>query len=144
MKPEFVRPIAICVFRKDDSIFAFEGYDTPTDQIFYRPLGGSIEFGELSAQTIVRELREEIGAEILNLCYLGTLENIFSHEGARGHEIVQVYAADFADPAFHARDSLIGFEDNGMPFTARWVPLADFRAGTYPLYPNGLLELLDQ
>ena len=35
-------------------------------QIFYRPLGGVIEFGERGAETVARELKEEIGADVLH------------------------------------------------------------------------------
>ena len=57
------------------------------------PWGGTIEFGERSEQTAIRELREEreeIGAEIKSLRLLGTLENIFTLDGNTGHEIVMV------------------------------------------------------
>lgn len=36
---------------------------------YYRPLGGTIEFGERSADTVVREFREELGAEVTVVRY---------------------------------------------------------------------------
>ena len=63
MKPNRVRAIAICLFRRGDKILALEGYDEVKRQTFYRPLGGTIEFGEHSSQTVVRELREELSIE---------------------------------------------------------------------------------
>jgi 8-oxo-dGTP pyrophosphatase MutT (NUDIX family) len=142
MKPGKVRAIAICVLQRKEAIFVFEGYDTLKGETFYRPLGGTIEFGEHSAQAVRRELREEIGAELTNLRYLGALENIFIHEGQTGHEIVLVYAADFADASLYERALVMGQEDDGAPFKALWVPLADFAEGKFPLYPDGLLEML--
>ena len=50
------------------------------DETFYRPIGGRIEFGERGAETVAREIREEINAEVANLVYLGALENIFTYE----------------------------------------------------------------
>ena len=41
-----IRPVALCVFHHDKRILVFEGYDKAKDEIFYRPLGGGIEFGE--------------------------------------------------------------------------------------------------
>jgi hypothetical protein len=41
-----IRPIALCVFHNNNRILVFEGYDKAKDEIFYRPLGGGIEFGE--------------------------------------------------------------------------------------------------
>lgn len=144
MKPGKVRPLALCVFRRDDQIFVAEGYDAVKDQVFYRPLGGRIEFGEYSADTIVRELREEIGAEVTALRYLGTLENIFTYNGEGGHEIVLVYDGVFLDDYFYAQTVVEGHDDDQVLFRAYWIRLADFRsADAPPLYPDGLLALLD-
>lgn len=137
-----MRAISICILRKEDSIFVFEGRDEGKDETFYRPLGGTIEFGEYSVDTVQREFREEIGAELTNLRYLGTLENIFVHEGEPGHEIVVVYEAEFADRKIYDQDCLTGYEDNGKPFKALWKPMEQFRKLEAPLYPDGLLQLL--
>jgi NADH pyrophosphatase NudC (nudix superfamily) len=59
-----IRPLAICVFRREDRILVAEGFDPVKQEHFYRPLGGGIEFGENSVETISREIREEINAEI--------------------------------------------------------------------------------
>lgn len=146
MSKQKIRPLAICVFRDDERIFVAEGHDPPKQQTFYRPLGGRIEFGERSDQTIVRELREEIGAEVSNLLYLGTLENIFTFNGEMGHEIVLVYDGKFVDKTIYARDGLEGHEDDAEmgAFRAVWKSLSFFREGHAPLYPDGLLELLDE
>ena len=144
MRPGIVRAIAICIFRKEDSIFVFEGRDERKDEKFYRPLGGTIEFGEYSFEAVRRELREEIGAGIENLRFLGVLENIFTYEGALGHEIVLIYEAEFSDRTIYDRDSVVGYEDNGKPFRAMWKPLEQFRTSQSPLYPEGLLQLLEE
>ena len=143
MTAQKIRPIAIGIFRKADSILVYEGYDPRKDQTFYRPLGGGIDFGEHSQDTLIREIREELGAEIANVCYLGTLENIFVYDGQPGHEFVAVYGATFADPGFYEGDELIGYEDTGIAFRAVWKLLDTFRQGGAPLYPEGLLALLE-
>ena len=74
--------------------------------------------------------------------YIQTLENIFICDGETGHEIVIVYEGEFADKTFYNKDVVILTEDNGEKLKAMWMPLADFRARKFPLYPNGLLELL--
>jgi len=86
-----IRALAICIFRQDDAILVIEAFDSVKREVFYRPLGGGIEFGEASAAAVARELREEVGAEVCELRYLGTLENLFMYGGAHGHEIVQVH-----------------------------------------------------
>ena len=142
MRPNKVRCIAICLFQKDGRIFVAEGYDSVKQQYFYRPLGGTIEFGELSEQTIIRELQEEIGAKVINTRYLTTLENIFTYQGEQGHEIILVYSGDFADKSIYKASQLEGHEDSGEIFIAKWKLLADFGDGQTPLYPTGLLEYL--
>lgn len=142
MDSRHIRPIALCVIRYDDAVFVFEGYDPLKDQTFYRPLGGGIEFGETSEQAIRREMREEIDAELVNLQYWRTLENIFTYNGRAGHEIVLLYKGEFADPSFYDQPAITGHEDNGEPFKALWKPIADFGNGRSLLYPDGLLELL--
>jgi 8-oxo-dGTP pyrophosphatase MutT (NUDIX family) len=142
MRPGKVRAIAICAIRSGDKLFVFEGRDSVKGETFYRPLGGTIEFGEYSAQTVMRELYEEIDAEITNLLYLGALENIFTHEDMPWHEIIMVYQGDFADTAMYNREVVMGREDDGGQFKALWMPVEEFSSGKYPLYPTGLLELL--
>ena len=142
MKPGNIRPIAVCVIRRENSIFVFEGEDKEKGETFYRPLGGTIEFGECSIDTVRRELHEEIGEEIRNIHYLGMLENVFRYEGEIGHEIVIIFEADFASKAIYEKDQVIGYEDNGKPFKAVWKPIEYFANSNAPLYPDGLLRLL--
>src|SRR5919108_3418432 len=137
MKPPRIRPIAIGVFRRDGRIFVAEGYDPSKGETFYRPLGGSIAFGEHGQEAVMREMREEINAEVINLRYLGTLENIFTYDGRPGHEIVLVYEGDFADQAIYKKSMVIGKGEGGDSFKALWKPLSDFTGDTLahtPLY----------
>ncbi len=151
MKPNKVRAIAICLFRRGDKILVAEGYDEVKREVFYRPLGGTIEFGEYSAQTIAREMREELGAQVADVRYLFTLENVFTYNGQQGHEIVLVCEGAFADESLYRREHLDVAADGGQPGVARWMPLdafasgkplVAFASGTPPLYPSGLLEKL--
>ena len=139
-----IRPLAICVFRRGDKIFVARGYDSHKEQTFYRPIGGKIEFGERGRETVIREVREEIGAEVLDLAYLGMLENIFRFEGKPGHEIVLIYDGKFRDPALNQDDlKIIGRDDGEILYEGSWKTLGFFRgASAPPLYPAGLLALL--
>ncbi len=141
-----IRPLALCVFRRADKIFVARGYDSQKGQTFYRPIGGRIEFGERGRETVIREVREEIGAEVLDLEYLGALENIFRFEGKPGHEIVLIYDGKFRDPALNRDDlSIEGSDDGEILYEGSWKPLGFFRgAGAPPLYPAGLLALLER
>lgn len=138
-----IRPLAICVFSHQDKILVFEGYDPAKDEIFYRPLGGGIEFGEHSIDTIHRELMEEIGAKVKELVYLGTLENIFTFNETPGHEIVQVYDGTLVESRLYEQALIQGHEDEAdETMKVLWKSLDEFGPGNSILYPDGLLELL--
>ncbi|MGE5264695.1 MAG: NUDIX hydrolase [Acidobacteriota bacterium] len=136
-----IRALALGVFRRGDAILVGEGYDPIKDQIFYRPLGGGIEFGEHSLVALHREMQEEIGAEIKNARLLGTVENIFVFNGVPGHEIIQIYEAEFVDESFYAQASFV-VNEGPLIGKALWMSLGDFQNGATPLYPDGLLSLL--
>jgi 8-oxo-dGTP pyrophosphatase MutT (NUDIX family) len=141
-----IRPLAICIFRNRDCILVAEGYDPVKMQTFYRPLGGGIEFGERSEETICREVMEEIGVEVAqgSLKYLGAVENIFTFNGTQGHEIVLVYDGLLKDTELYDKAVIMGEEvDIGESFTAMWKCLDEFGIGKSILYPTGLREMLE-
>ncbi len=140
-----IRPLAICVFRNKDRILVAEGYDPIKGETFYRPLGGGIEFGERSEETICRELMEEIGVELkqYTLKYLGAVENIFTFNGVPGHEIVLVYDGALEDSGQYDQAVIVGKEANGEEIRAMWKSLDEFGAGKSILYPEGLKEMLE-
>ncbi len=94
-----IRTIVLGIFLHEGRLLVFRGDDPSRGVVFYRPLGGGIEFGERSTDAFTREMREELGAEVTDIRYLGMIENIFSHLGKQGHEIVLLYAARLADPS---------------------------------------------
>jgi 8-oxo-dGTP pyrophosphatase MutT (NUDIX family) len=130
------------VFHNNNRILVFEGYDKAKDEIFYRPLGGGIEFGEKSEEAVRRELKEELNVEIANLRYLGMLENIYTFNGGSYHEVVMVYDGTLVESGLYERDMILGKEANGDDIRAMWKALDEFKERKFILYPPGLLELL--
>ena len=141
MKKNKIRPLALCVFRHQNKILVSEGFDPTKNQTFYRPLGGGIEFGERSVEAARREIKEELNAEVTDLKYLGTLENIFVFDGNPGHEIVQIYDGKFVNAEFYEKTEFFGYEEGDGKFKVLWKNLGEFNS-KIPLYPDGLLELL--
>ncbi|MBM3127075.1 MAG: NUDIX domain-containing protein [Chloroflexi bacterium] len=140
---EKIRVIALAVFRRDDEILVNEWYDSVKRETFYRPPGGGVEFGERVIDTLRREMREELGAEIRDVRLLQVTENLFVRNGKLGHEIVWIHDAAFVDPAFYARDEFL-IDENGTRGRAVWKSLREFERGVASLYPDGLVELLKQ
>ena len=143
-KKKRIRPLAICVFRHNNHILVAEGYDSVKGEYFYRPLGGGIEFGEPSVETICRELMEEINAEVdrQSLKYLGTVENIFHFNGTASHEIVMIYDGVLKDSRLYEQTMILGREADGEEVQAVWKSVDEFGEGKSILYPTGLIEML--
>ncbi|PFO77120.1 NUDIX hydrolase [Bacillus cereus] len=106
-------------------------------ETYYRPLGGSIEFGEKSNETVIREWKEELGTQVEVMDYLGCLENMFHG----GHEIIQLYSIRFLDPSLYEIE-MIPIRDEEPNTYAKWIPITAFLGQEKVLYPNGLIELL--
>ncbi len=143
MVQKSIRPIAIALMSWNGKILVFEGYDKIREEFFYRPLGGGIDFGEYSRETIRREIMEEIGLLICEIRYLFTLENIFVCDGIPGHEIVQVYDAKLENESLYGKE-IDGFEENGEILHCMWKSVEEIQAEGRPLYPEGLPEKLQQ
>ncbi len=135
-----IRILAICVFRRGSKILVAQGFDAVKKETFFRPLGGAVEFGELAADALRREIREELHAEILEPVQLGVLENLFTYQGQPSHEVVFVFDAQFADQQLYQKASLEIHEEDIWDGPARWIDLEDDL--TAALYPEDLEELL--
>ena len=136
-----IRILALALIVRDGRLLVSEGHDSVKGETFYRLLGGEVELGETGAEALARELREELGAEIAQPTYRGTLENIYVYEGLPGHEVTLVYDASLQTPLFDDRAGWDVRIENGLVLRVLWKPLDDFRAGAL-LYPDGVLALL--
>ena len=142
-RPPAIRVLAVAVCRDGDRVLVERGHDPVGDRHFYRAIGGGVEFGERAADAVVRERREELALELTTVSLVGVLESLFTHEGRAGHEVVFVHTARLADTAAYARPEIATTDGDGLAHVAAWVPLDGLRQGDVPLYPAGLLELLD-
>ncbi len=73
---------------------------------YYFLPGGHVEFGETAQQALARELKEELNIEADATDYIGTVENMFSENEKKYHEINLVF---FVEPKNH---SLVSNEDH--------------------------------
>lgn len=140
--PKRIRTLGLAVLIHRDHLLCAQGYDEVKKQTFYRPLGGGVDFGERAAEAVARELREEIGREVVTGELVGVTENIFTFNGGAGHEICFEYVARFADGAEPKDLEPIVCDEHGRAFTACWLPLAEVLGGMHVVYPEGLRERL--
>ena len=139
---QVIRPIAIGIFREGDRILVGHGHDALRGERYCRPPGGALEFGERAADALRREILEEIHAEITPPHLLGVLENTFTLEGARKHEIVFVFETAFVDSRLYQLPELPLYEP-GWDGRLTWELLHGFENAAIALYPEGLRELLN-
>jgi 8-oxo-dGTP pyrophosphatase MutT (NUDIX family) len=136
-----IRVIVLGLIKSETQVLVCQGYDAAKQQPFYRALGGGIEFGESSQDALHREFQEEIQAELTNVQYLGCIENRFVYQGQAGHELIQLYQCDFADPHFYQLETIPGMEGD-QAFTAVWVDIAHLKARDLRLVPEECLKYL--
>jgi ADP-ribose pyrophosphatase YjhB (NUDIX family) len=139
----YPRAKALGIIMSDNKILLEElnGEHSKGMGLYYRPIGGSIEYGEKSDETIIREYKEEIGAEIEIISYISCLENIFTIGLNVGHEIIQIYFVKFKETTLYKHGSFKIIEGSKVTY-AKWIPLKDIFDRNKILYPNGLKELL--
>lgn len=140
-KSHQIRLLALGLIRNGDRTFLAQGYDTVKQQTFYRALGGGVDFGETSYDALQREFQEELEAELTNIKYLGCIENIFTYDGQPGHEIIQLYECDFADPIFYQFD-YAEFVEGEDKKTAFWLDIKACKSRKFLVYPEKFVEYL--
>lgn len=141
-KQNRIRVKALGLILDRDRLFVAGCYEPVKQKTFYRALGGSVEFGETSLETLQREFQEEIQAELINIQYLGCLENIFTYLNEPQHELIQLYRADFGDRKFYELEQLPFVDGFNPPAIAEWVECDRFRSGELWLVPEDCLKYI--
>lgn len=145
------------LFKTDDSVFSFRvagicvqngkvllQTTTGEDRSFVFP-GGHVAFGESNAETLIREFREEIGAEI-TVGELKWVAEIFFPWGDKPcHQLFLYYLVTLDSPEipqegiFMAKEHL---EGRNFDLEFHWVPVEQVRE--LEVYPVNARELLDR
>lgn len=137
-----IRPLALCIFRKDDKILVKEGVDVENQETYFQPIGGLLHFGEYSWEAVRREIRDELGEEIKNLTFLGPSEQVSRRGENHDHAIVFMFEGEFADDNPYQQRELQGRDQHGQAFRAVWKSLKEFRRKKARLYPAGILDMI--
>ena len=108
----------------------------------YALIGGRVEIGENSADTVKREIKEELGKDIEITGYISTIENFFEMKGSKYHEIMFVYEIEFTNE-----------EDKKIEYTMKNVEEKDYlqyewikldKIDEYPLLPKAIKDVLKE
>lgn len=137
-----IRAKSVCIFRCGSKILLAEGCHSNEKGRYLIPIGGQIKYGETSKEAAIRETYEEIGARIVQLRLLTVIENIFQYEGLTNHELVFVYDGEFESEESIGQKEIMGVEDDGAKFKARWIEKDLLIHSHTPIYPRGISEFL--
>lgn len=111
---------------------------------YYRPIGGSVEYGETALAAVKREVLEELHTEIEVIGEPLILENRFICEGKSGYEIDFIFPSRFTDKRFYENKPYRLVESDACEFEALWVPMDDCLSGKLRLVPEELLVWYNQ
>lgn len=108
---------------------------------FWTLPGGRGELLEPAEETLKREMREELGAEIRVERLVWVVENFFEYEQKPWHELALYFQMSFphSSPLYRKDDPFLGNED-GTPLIFQWYHLDDLE--NVPLYPSFLRQAL--
>lgn len=135
-----IRPIVLGVVKRDNKILVSEGYDKTKDEVFYRCIGGGIEFKEESKEALKREFKEELGIDITVGKFLGIFENIFVFNGKDAHELILFYEIYLKDEDYKENYKIL--DESGEP-DAIWIDIDKFKNDELKIYPKEMLEYLE-
>ena len=108
----------------------------------YALLGGRVEIGENSEETVKREMIEEIGKEIELTGYISTIENFFEMKGSKYHEIMFVHKAEFKREEDKQITETIKNIEGKDYLQYEWLDLDKIEE--YPLKPQIIKEVLKE
>lgn len=133
-----IKTKAYALIRNGDRILLEAIPEVDGTIIGYRPLGGSVEFGEKAEDAVVREFVEELSEKI----QVGSLycvgEEIFQYNNQPGHEVMFIFEAEFLNKDLYKEDSIIRTDTiHDIPIKAEWLNPHHLPNGL-PLFPADL------
>ena len=134
-----IRPIVLGIVKKENKILVSKGYDKVKDEVFYRSIGGGIEFLEESKEALKREFKEELNIDIIVGKFLGIAENIFTYNGKDAHELILFYNVDIKDKDYKEKYHII---DDNCETDAMWIDINKFKNKELKIYPEQMFRYL--
>ena len=105
---------------------------------FWALPGGRVEFFETSEDTILREIKEELGLESRVNRLLWHVESFFNHSSKKYHEICNYFLSELVDePNIDSEIDFLGIEEE-LDLIFRWIPLN--KLSNYVVKPSFLVD----
>lgn len=117
----------------------------PTNDNAFAFPGGHVEFGEINAQTLIREFKEEIGVDV-SVSDLKWIGEIFFPWGKKQcHQICIYYLVDIISNDIPLEGKFIGkekIEERNFDLEFHWVPIEELC--NIEVYPTNVVELMNK
>jgi len=113
-----------------------------TNSDHYALIGGRIEIGENSVDTIKREIKEELGKDVEITGYISTIENFFEMDGSKYHEIMFVHKIEFVNKEDKLIEHTLKNIEGKDYLRYEWLELD--KIDNYPLLPIAIKEILKE
>lgn len=159
--PELTPPREIIAFDRDTRAFGHRVAGVVVDEgcvllqkadidEFWIVPGGRVELREPAAESLKREMLEEIGVEVKVERLLWVVENFFEYGGKSCHELALYFLTSLppGSPLYDKSQTFMGYEEyfneytseNRLGLTFQWFPVDDLHS--IPLYPSFLRDAL--
>lgn len=143
------------LFKTDDYVFSYRVagicvhngkvlLQKPTNDTAFAFPGGHVEFGETNEQTLIREYKEEIGADI-SVGELKWVGEIFFPWGNKPcHQICLYYIVNIHSDDIPLDGMFVGkerMEGRNFNIEFHWVPIEEL--DNIEVYPTNVVELME-
>jgi len=141
IKHNRIRVKALAWIEDKGFLFVVKMHDSVKMDDYYRPVGGSVEYGERAHEAVMREVQEELHTDISLIAAPFVVENLFTCDGEKGHEIDFLFPARFTDISFYEHRLFDLVEANGEKADGMWIPIKDCIDNKLRLVPEELNQL---
>lgn len=134
-----LRVAGLAIHNKKVLLHQYEGFE------FWALPGGRVEFNESTIETILREIKEELGEDIIVERLLWCCESFFDHIGKEFHEICFYYLIRFSENSqlLRIEDEFEVREIDGSILTFKWFDFKDVKElELYPEFIKGKVSSL--
>ena len=140
----FREDTSVCLFRTVGILLRNEKILVQCDKGVYALPGGHVKIGETSEETLIREYKEETGADILCDRLVWVEESFWKWGNKDAHGIVFYYLISLKNKADIPEGGFISQKDN-CDITLKWVSIEEIKQlEIYPTFIKDKIENISQ